>query len=254
MIRVTVLGCGGSLGVPMAGNDWGDCDPDNPRNRRRRPAILVETRATTVLVDAPTDLRDQLCDTAPARIDAVLFTHAHADHIHGIDDLRPYVFGRGPIPAYADATTIGHLNDRFAYAVDSVEMDRGLYRPILTIQEIDGPFTVGDLGIRPFVQDHGFGPSLGFRFGDIAYSTDVASLDDKAFEALKGVRYWIVDATRRLPHPSHSHLEQTLHWIERVRPERAWLTHMNQSMDYDTLSAELPAHVRPAHDGLVIEV
>ena len=121
-------------------------------------------------------------------------------------------------------------------------------------QEIDGPFTVGDLGVRPFVQDHGFGPSLGFRFGDIAYSTDVASLDDKAFEALKGVRYWIVDATRRLPHPSHSHLEQTLHWIERVRPERAWLTHMNQSMDYDTLSAELPAHVRPAHDGLVIEV
>jgi phosphoribosyl 1,2-cyclic phosphate phosphodiesterase len=253
-LRVTVLGCGGSLGVPMTGNVWGDCDPANPKNRRRRPSILVETASTTVLVDTATELRDQLNDAGATRIDAVLFTHAHADHVHGLDDLRPFVFGREAIPAYADAATIRQLNHRFAYAVDTVEMDRGLYRPIMRVREIAaGAMEIGDLAIEVFEQGHGKGTSLGFRFGPFAYSTDAARLDEAAFAALEGIRYWIVDATRREPHPSHSHLDQTLEWIDRVGPERAWLTHMNQSMDYDTLCASLPDHVRPAHDGLVIE-
>jgi len=254
MIEVTVLGCGGSLGVPMTGGRWGDCDPAEPRNRRRRSSILVRSATTTVLVDAGPDLREQLSELRIRKIDAVVFTHAHADHVHGIDDLRPITFDHGPIPAYADERALADLNDRFAYAVDSMDVDRGPYRPILTMRRLDGPFTVGDIPLVPFVQDHGFLPSTGFRIGDFAYSTDVVALDEDAFATLRGVRTWIVDATREAPHPSHSHLARTLEWIERVRPDQAYLTHMNHTMDYATLCARLPARVRPAHDGLAIGV
>jgi phosphoribosyl 1,2-cyclic phosphate phosphodiesterase len=238
----------------MSGNNWGTCDPANPRNRRRRPALLVETPRAAVLVDTPTDLRDQLTDAGIRRIDAVLFTHAHADHVHGMDDLRPMMWSApGPIRAYADDETATTLEGRFAYAIAGIEIDRGLYHPILDLHRIGGPFSVADLDILPFNQDHGFGRSLGFRFGPLAYSTDVVALDEAAFAALAGVDTWIVDATREEPHPSHAHLALTLEWIARLKPRRAILTHMNHTMDYARLTAMLPAGVEPGYDGLVAE-
>jgi phosphoribosyl 1,2-cyclic phosphate phosphodiesterase len=254
-MRVTILGCGGSMGVPMVGGNWGRCDPANPRNRRLRPSILVETGQTVVLVDTTPDLRQQLLDAGVTRLDAVLYTHAHADHLHGLDDLRPLTYKtHRPVPAYADAPTLAVLEKRFSYAVSTVTMDRGLYNPILAPQLIDGPLTIGDLEIGVFEQKHGNGTSLGLRFGGFGYSTDAVALDEMAFAALEGVEVWVVDATREEPHPSHAHLERTLEWIARLRPRRAYLTHMNHTMDYDRLRSILPAGVEPAYDGLVIEL
>ncbi len=253
-MKITVLGCGGSLGVPMVGNVWGRCDPAEPRNRRRRPAILVEGGGVTLLVDTPPDLREALLSAGVTRIDAVLYTHGHADHLHGVDDLRALTFGHGPIPAHLDADTRREIEHRFAYVIESVDMDRGLYRPLLRPVAIDGPFRIGGLDIVPFVQEHGSGHSLGFRFGGFAYSTDVVALDETAFATLDGVAVWMVDATREEPHPSHSHLANTLEWIARLKPRLAYLTHMNQTMDYRRLMATLPPGVEPAYDGLVIEI
>jgi len=254
-MRVIVLGCGGSLGVPMIGNVWGECDPANPRHPRRRPSIIVETATTRILVDTSPDLREQLLDAEVDRIDAVLFTHAHADHTHGVDDLRALTFRTGgPIPAFADATTIDLLERRFGYVMDSIAMDRGLYAPYLTPHVIDGPFRVGDIEVVPFLQGHGAVNSLGFRFGPFAYSTDAATLDEEAFRVLEGTKVWIVDACREKPHPSHAHVGLALEWIARVQPDRAYLTHMNHTLDYEKLKARLPDHVLPAHDGLVIEI
>lgn len=255
-LRVTVLGCAGSLGTPLVGNRWGACDPTEPRNRRRRPSILVETPEESVLVDTGPDCRAQLLDARAERLTRILYTHEHADHVHGLDDIRPLVFGRDtPIPAYADDPTATAIVDRFAYAVADVEMDRGLYRPLIAMHRIAPGDTLrfADMTVAVFRQGHGRTDSLGFRFGDrFAYSTDAVDLDEAAFEALAGVDTWIVDATRIRPHASHAHLELTLEWIDRLRPRQAYLTHMNHEMDYATLCAQLPAHIRPAHDGLVL--
>ncbi len=253
-MRVTVLGCGGSMGVPMVGGNWGACDPAEPRNRRSRPSILVATERTTVLVDTTPDLRDQLLDAAVQRVDAVLYTHEHADHVHGIDDLRPFTYRtQRPIPVYGDPATISGLEQRFSYAVASTDVERGLYKAIVMPHRIDGPFTIGDIPVTPFHQDHGSTRSLGFRFGPVGYSTDVVNLDETAFAVLAGVEVWIVDATREDPHPSHAHLARTLEWIARLKPRQAYLTHMNHTMDYGRLMRILPPGVAPAHDGLVIE-
>lgn len=253
-MTVTILGCSGSLGVPMVGNRWGACDPTEPRNRRRRPSILVETPGESILVDTSPDCRAQLLDARAERLTRILFTHEHADHIHGIDDIRPFVFGRdGPIPAYTDDATAASLIERFAYAVADVDMDRGFYRPIVAINRIAPGETLqfDDVAIRVIRQSHGKLPSLGFRFGNaFAYSTDTVDLDDAAFAALDGVDTWVVDATRYRPHASHAHLDKTLAWIDRLKPRQAYLTHMNHEMDYASLVAQLPDHVRPAHDGL----
>lgn len=254
-MRITVLGCGGSLGVPLSNGNWGTCDPENPRNRRSRPAIFIETSETRLLVDAGPDLRNQAIAAGIDRIDAVLFTHAHADHIHGIDDLRPFFFKHdGPIPAYADDATHRQLEERFGYAVDTVTMDRGIYRPILSLREVAPSVTIGDLTLDLFHQSHGSVETLGFRCGNFAYCTDAAILPDEAFDLLGGIDTWIVDACREEPHVSHAHLERTLEWIERVKPRRAYLTHMNHTMDYDRLMNSLPTGVEPAYDGLVVEI
>lgn len=254
-MKVTVLGCGGSGGVPLVGGDWGACDPKNPRNRRRRVSILVETHGKILLIDASPDLRAQLLDAGVERIDAVLFTHHHADHCHGLDDLRMLVYRqRAPIPAFMDAETRAELTLRFAYAFTSSAEAEGLYRPLLDDRIAQGAFEAAGVPVTAFEQIHGDGRSLGFRIGDLAYSTDVSELDDAAFEALAGVRLWIVDCLQDGPHPTHSHTERTLGWIARLRPERALLTHMNHKLDYADLKARCPAGVEPAYDGQVLEL
>lgn len=253
-MKITVLGCGASGGVPLIGNRWGDCDPNEPRNRRSRPSILVETAETSLLVDTGPDMRMQLLRENVTRLDGVIYTHAHADHTHGIDDLRSVNWmTRQPLPIFADAETLASLQQRFDYCFRSPAPN--FFLPSLLPEEITGPWTFKDLHIQPFVQDHGFSTSLGFRFGDFAYSTDVKRLDEAAFAALEGVKLWIVDAASyEQDHPVHANLAQAMAWIERLKPERAFLTHMNQTMDYARLCAELPAHVRPAYDGLILEL
>jgi phosphoribosyl 1,2-cyclic phosphate phosphodiesterase len=256
-MRITMLGCGPSWGVPRIGGDWGDCDPANPRNRRTRCSILIEDRGAVILVDTAPDLRDQLLAHETKQIDAALFTHAHADHTHGIDDLRSVnrMMGR-PLPIYADPATMAELRIRFRYVFAPLDPDKVsmFYKPAIEPHEIEGPFTAAGIPVVPFVQDHGFSKTLGFRFGRFAYSTDVIRLDDAAFAALEGIEVWIVDCIRRAPHVTHSHVAQTLDWIARVKPRRAIFTHMDQSLDYETLKAELPAGVEPGYDGLVIDV
>ncbi len=258
-MKVTILGCGGSGGVPLAGRQpggyWGSCDSADPRNRRRRVSILVEQGATALLVDTSPDLRLQLSDAGVTRLDAVLYTHAHADHSHGVDELRALVYSqRRPIPAYMDAETRAALTQRFAYAFVSSHDPRNIYPALLEDRAIEGPFRIGPVEVRSFAQGHGPETTLGYRFGPVAYSTDVAELDEAAFAALAGLRLWIVDCLRIEPHPTHAHLAKTLEWIERLKPERAVLTHMNHTLDYTELAARCPPGVEPGYDGLVIEV
>jgi len=254
-MKVTVLGCGASWGVPAIGPDWGRCDPADPRNRRRRGSLLIESGGRTILIDTSPDLREQLIDARVQRIDAVLLTHAHADHLHGLDDLRMINQLMGnPIPFHASPAALAEATQRFGYGFRPVTPGKPVYRPALTPIEIDGPFEAAGLPVVPFTQSHGFSETLGFRIGAAAYSTDVVELDDDAFEALAGIELWVVDCLRREPHPTHAHLAKALAWIGRVRPRRAVLTHMDQSLDYRELSAELPPGVEPGHDGLVIEV
>jgi len=253
-MRVTILGCGASTGVPVIGGNWGRCDPADRRNRRRRVSALVEVGPVALLIDTSPDLREQLLDSGTARLDAVLLTHAHADHLHGIDDLRSINrLMQSAIPLYADAPTLTEVSRRFGYVLEPAAAGR-YYKPSLVPHPITGSFEIRRIPVVPFEQDHGFSTTLGFRIGGMAYSTDVTELDDRAFAALKGVELWIVDCLRREPHPTHSHLAKTLSWIARVAPRRAVLTHMDQSMDYRELSAELPDSVEPGQDGLVIEL
>jgi phosphoribosyl 1,2-cyclic phosphate phosphodiesterase len=253
-MKITVLGCGSAGGVPLIGNKWGTCDPANPRNRRTRPSVLVEEGDTTILIDTSPDMRQQLLACNLQKLTAVLYTHAHADHCHGIDDLRAVNWLKGAsLPIYADADALHEIKERFRYIFDKPVKAMCFTRPSLEPIVITGPFTIGPLNITPFEQHHGDCHSTGFRLNDFAYSTDVNELDEPTLNALKGVKVWVVGCIREAPHPSHAELEQVLAWVERVKPERAFLTHMDQSMDYETLTSKLPPNVAPAHDGLVIE-
>lgn len=250
-MRVTVLGCGTSGGVPAIGNYWGACDPDNPKNRRSRVSVAIEEADKRLIIDTSPDLRQQCLANDIDQVDGVLYTHDHADHTHGIDDLRIMAMRRrARVPIYADAGTLAMLNRRFDYIFSSQEG----YPAICDGHEINGEFDVDGLKVIPFQQNHGNNKTLGFRIGDFAYSTDVVSLNEAAFEALEGVKVWIVTALRPEPHPSHAHLAKSLEWIERVKPEKAYLTHMTWEMDYATLMEQLPEGVEPAYDGLVIDI
>jgi phosphoribosyl 1,2-cyclic phosphate phosphodiesterase len=261
----TILGSGSSAGVPRLGGpngtgDWGACDPANPKNRRRRCSLLVRRGKTTVLVDTSPDLREQLLAAHVAHLDGVLMTHPHADQTNGIDDLRPLMFlMRKRVDMHADRATLDHLKRQFAYCFATPEGSE--YPPIITghaIPEPFAPFEIGGEGgevpVLAFWQDHGPIPSLGYRFGPIAYSSDVKDLDDEAFKALEGVKLWIVDALRYREHPTHANVDTALAWIAKVKPGRAILTNLHQDIDYEQLRAMLPKGVEPAYDGMTIEV
>jgi phosphoribosyl 1,2-cyclic phosphate phosphodiesterase len=262
-LRVTILGSGSSGGVPRLGGpdaagDWGTCDPGNPKNRRRRCSILVRRGETAVLVDTSPDLREQLLSARAGRLDAVLLTHSHADQTHGIDDLRPFALTqRRPVNLYGDEETLDLIIGRFGYCFSQPE--GSVYKPIVTAHVIADPFKPfeiagegGSIPVRPFWQEHGGTRSLGFRFGKIAYSSDVKELDEDAFAVLEGIECWIVDALQHKPHPTHANVETALKWIARLRPKRAILTNLHTSLDYETLKHELPPGVEPAYDGLEI--
>ncbi|MES2667004.1 MAG: MBL fold metallo-hydrolase [Pseudomonadota bacterium] len=258
-LRFTILGCGSSGGVPRLGGDWGDCDPANPKNRRRRCSLLVERitgdGTTRVLIDTSPDMREQLLDAGVGTLDGVIYTHSHADHTHGIDDLRQIVFNiRRRLAVWADAPTQAALMDRFGYAFQQPEASP--YPPILDLHDLDGPVTVtgdgGPVTLIPFAVDHGSMEALGFRIGPLAYLPDAVAIPPESWAVLQGLDCWIVDALRRKPHPTHAHLALTLDWIARANPARAVLTNMHNDLDHATLIAELPAHIRPAHDGMTI--
>jgi phosphoribosyl 1,2-cyclic phosphate phosphodiesterase len=267
ILEVTILGCGSSGGVPRIGGpdgagNWGACDPENSKNRRRRCSILVRQKTdggeTVVLVDTAPDMREQLIDARCGALNAVLITHDHADQLHGLDDLRAVVIAmRKRLDVYMDTVTQKGVMSRFAYTF--VQPPGSDYPPILNAKEIIEPFedfviagAGGDLPVKAFAQEHGRIRSLGFRFGPIAYSSDVNGLDDEAFTALEGVDTWIVDALRYTPHPSHANVETALEWIARVKPRRAILTNLHVDLDYAKLKAELPEGVEPAFDGMVV--
>jgi phosphoribosyl 1,2-cyclic phosphate phosphodiesterase len=261
-LRVTLLGSGSSAGVPRIGGDWGACDPREPKNRRTRGGLLVQrwrgpasdpAAATTVLVDTSPDLREQLLAAEVKRIDAVLYSHDHADQTHGIDDLRAFfITHRRRVRVWMDDPTRDTLMRRFGYCFrgeglyPAVLDDAGSLEPGEPVR-IDGPG--GPIEALPLAQDHGTTTSLGFRFGPVAYSNDVVMIADETFSALGGLDLWFVDALRYRPHPTHAHVERALEWVERLKPRHAVLVNMHIDLDYAQLKAELPGGVEPGYDG-----
>jgi len=258
-MRLTILGCGGAAGVPLIGGTWGVCDPLEPRNRRRRASILVQSGETTLLVDTGPDLRAQLLDADVRRLDAILYTHTHADHTHGIDEIRALNRAqRQAIEAWGTREVLDHLIKKFDYIFDELGTFNdsvAFYKPSLIPRELTWgqAFDCHGIKVLPFGQDHGFMASTGLRFGDLAYSTDLVRLDDAAFDALKGVKTWVVACLQEREHPTHAHLDRVLGWIDRVGPERAVLTHLSHRLDYRALAAICPLGVEPAYDGMVLE-
>ncbi|MFD3262528.1 MBL fold metallo-hydrolase [Phenylobacterium ferrooxidans] len=262
-LEFTILGCGSSGGVPRADGDWGACDPANPKNRRRRCSLLVRRTghtpetSTTLIVDTSPDLVSQTSDAGARRLDAVLLTHDHADQIHGIDDIRAFfIRQRARIPCHTDEATAVSARRRFGYIFEGEGGYPGIadLRPIPPHGEtwsVSGPS--GVIPVVTFDQDHGGVRSVGYRFGGVAYSSDVVNLDEAAFAALADLDVWIVDALRWTPHPTHAHVERTLEWVARLKPRHTVLTNMHIDLDYEDLKSKLPAGVEPGFDGLRFE-
>ncbi|MDP3173037.1 MAG: MBL fold metallo-hydrolase [Phenylobacterium sp.] len=263
VLEFTILGSGSSGGVPRADGAWGDCDPNDPRNLRTRCSLLVRRRGespqreTTVIVDTSPDLRLQTASAGAKRLDAILLSHDHADQVHGLDDVRAFYLHDGVrIPCHMDAATRSTVLRRFDY----VFVGEGGYPAICQAEAMPAhgqPWSVqgpsGAIPVIGFDQDHGLVRSVGFRFGDVAYSSDVADLPEDSFAALEGLDVWIVDALRWRPHPTHAHVERALAWIDRLKPRRAILTNLHIDLDYAALAAVLPSGVEPAYDGLRFE-
>ena len=262
-MQFTILGCGSSGGVPRVGQGWGECDPNNPKNRRRRCSLLVERIGprgrTTVLVDTSPDLREQLLGVNVRKLDGVLFTHDHADHTHGLDDLRPLALvQRKRIDVYLDEQTSRVLDTRFAYCFQTPKGSE--YPPIVTAHSIAAgkPVTIsgegGPIEALPLLHEHGNITALGFRFGGLVYSPDVNGFPAQTLPSLEDLDVWILDALRYRSHPSHFNVEESLRWLERMKPKRGVLTNLHSDVDYETLRRKLPAGIEPAYDGLTVEL
>lgn len=261
-LRFTILGCGSSGGVPRIGGHWGDCDPSNPKNRRMRCSMLVERLGpggiTRVLIDTSPDLREQLLRAGVGTLDAVVYTHSHADHVHGLDDLRQITYNlQARLPVYADGDTTEALLSRFGYAF--VQPPDSNYPPICDLRSIhEGAFEIagpgGAIALQPFKVAHGNIDALGFRIGTLAYLPDVSAIPEPAWAHLHGLDCWVLDALRRTPHPTHAHLALALDWIARAAPKTAVLTNMHIDLDHGAVEAETPAHIHAAYDGMVLEL
>ncbi len=255
-MKVTVLGSGASLGTPAAGGFWGKCDPAEPRNQRTRASIFVETKMTSLLVDATCDLRTHLNQIGVKKLDGVLISHAHSDHVNGVDDLRVLAYhNNNAIDLYSNQETLDEMDRRWPYLFKSSA--EGVYVEFLRKNQIENyqKFQIGDIDVESFAQDHTTCTSLGFRFGDFAYSVDVAALNEKSVNALKGVEVWIVDAAsyHRDTVMTHANLKRVQEWVDIIKPKMTYLTVLTTHMDYKTLCDELPLHIRPAWDGLEID-
>ena len=260
-----ILGSGCSTGVPRIDGYWGACDPQNPKNRRSRCSAWfglynddTPDRLTSVVIDTAPEFREQMVRAEVRAIDAILWTHDHADQTHGIDDMRAFTFARGgPIDGYMDEATLATLRRRFGYVFTGM-----MGYPPICVEHVIPPhgtqWTIegegGALPVVTFAQYHGPIHSVGYRIGDVAYSSDISDIPEESYPALEGLKLWVVDAMRHKPHPTHSHVEKTLAWIDRVRPERAVLTNLHQELDYDALRRELPANVEPAFDQMSFDV
>jgi len=255
-MKVTILGCGASSGVPIVGCDCAVCKSENPKNKRTRVSIFVESQGTGILVDTSPDMRVQALRSNVRKVDGIIITHAHADHINGLDDVRPFNYlNDAPLNLYGESETLKEMQERFGYCfLPPKPAGTGWYRPCMNPVTIEPPtpFTIGNIEVKPFWQNHGQSKTVGLRFGNIAYSTDTNGLPEESLEMLKGIDVWIVDCLRYTPAPTHAHLAMALDWIKQVKPKQAYLTHMNHELDYDTLKKELPENVFPAYDGLVI--
>lgn len=260
-MKVTVLGCGGSGGVPLIGPGWGECNPANPKNRRRRVSILVQQQHTNIICDTSPDFREQVLDADIHHLDAVLYTHDHADHTQGIDDLR-FVRSKDKsianrVPVYGTAVTLSTLQHRFAYAFKQHTEGSGhLYKPFLEPKQVDNDtFQIAGIAVTPYEQSHGFGSvTTGYRIGNLAYSTDCVELPDASMAQLQGLDLFIVDCLRFEPHQTHAHFDKAMEWVDALRPKHTVLTHMNHLVDYDVIKARCPRGVEPAYDGLVLEI
>ncbi|SMR71134.1 phosphoribosyl 1,2-cyclic phosphate phosphodiesterase [Aliiroseovarius halocynthiae] len=258
----TILGCGSSGGVPRLGGNWGDCDPGNPKNRRTRCSALVtrvgdDGGVTRVLIDTSPDMRSQLLDADVGALDAVVYTHSHADHMHGIDDLRMIVYNmRKRVPVWADSPTQTALMSRFGYAF--VQPEGSSYPPILDLHTINSDVVIGGAGggirLTPFKVRHGNMDSLGFRIGDLAYLPDVSAIPEDVTHILQGLETFVIDALRRTPHPTHFSLDDALHWISQTGAKQGVLTNMHIDLDHATVEAETPGNVIAAFDGMVLPI
>lgn len=255
-MKITILGCGPSAGVPLIGCKCKTCASENPKNKRRRSSILIEADGMKILVDTSPDLRAQALDNNITKIDALLYTHAHADHTHGIDELRSFNFHSGAgIDVYTNKITFDELKERFAYAFLPHMPEYGWFRPYLIPHEIEAgkKFSIKNLEVLPFEQEHGKVKSLGFRIGNFAYSTDFKALSEESFSALEGIETWVVDCLQYRPMPTHMHLDLVLDFIERVKPRQAILIHMSHEIEYEEILGKLPKNIYPAFDNMVID-
>lgn len=253
-MKVRILGCGPSYGVPSLSRGYGDCNPNNPKNKRTRTAILLMTEQGNIVFDTGPEIRQQLIEAGTPKLDALFYTHSHYDHMGGAEDVRKALWSadsNAPLPVYLTHTDEREFRNLVYFAFRPIA-DKTLFdiRIVKPYQE----FEINGLKVLPIKQYHDENISIGYRIGDFAYSTDVKKMDEEGFEALKGIKTWILGVTTPSENPKHINLEEALQWIDRVKPERAFLTHMGTRMDYDTLCRELPPHIRPVYDGMEIEV